>query len=385
MKRFRGITLVELLVAMAVFSIIMVGVMNIIQPVQTNATNAKVMNYQQTNEETVVTYIGEQLRYANNILIAEQGSQYQRNGETSKVTIDSPKDAVNAFIYDMGIANEYGEILKPYAKKPNASDLSNPSGYYKNHDFGGKVKANYHMIIWDGRKTTDMGYTVNQSDKRFYGRMFFNTPDRRISSGSEGLGSIGSPTGKRFDDTSYANATNELYFGFGKGYFGTSDMYLQMNLNDEGLLKISCESDYYANASKLKAWEHKSNDNAVIPTVGYFQLRNWTNKHIKMMTSQTSNLNTAPDKRTKTGVSSDRGNGRIIYILYTTDEDIKAIMNEGEPSYNAAKPFPWGYDLILSAKNAPIASLDANNGNNPNTDVIEYWTDGSGKEYVLTQ
>lgn len=323
MKKLRAITLVELLVAMAVFSILMTGVVKLIQPVQDTATKTKIDNYQKTNEETVVTYIGEQLRYANNILIAEQGAEYttdaaftvnQDNITKGTHKIESPKDAQLAFL-GMGLKNQYGELLKPYGK--NCAQF-------------------YHVIIWDGYGADSGKKTTNMYDG-YMGRMLtaYNGLQNKdgtcttIRGGSKGIYNIANT-----DFTTATSATKQeyLYLLFGRGYFGTADMYLKMNITDDGVLKLRCDSDYYYNAgnnSENKA-RGKFNSTSGNPTVGSYQLRNYnsSNSNIKFLAKTEHN-----------GIEATRTKANIFYIIYTTEEDMNNIMyyepTDGDKEHNS--------------------------------------------------
>ena len=70
MKKLKAFTLVELIVAIAIFGIIMAGIMQMISPINENATAAKVMNNQQNVENSITTFIGERVRYSTNLLLS---------------------------------------------------------------------------------------------------------------------------------------------------------------------------------------------------------------------------------------------------------------------------------------------------------------------------
>ncbi|MCR5805949.1 MAG: prepilin-type N-terminal cleavage/methylation domain-containing protein [Oscillospiraceae bacterium] len=342
MKKYKGITLVELLVAMAVFSIIMVGVMNMVQPVQERARDAKIMNYQKTNEETLVTYIGEQLRYANNVLIAEKGSKFTPTKAVnsfagplgaSEFTIDSPKKAVEAFAGYQGIKNQLGENLKPQSKN---------NGQY------------FHVLVWDGRLNgtaeNNGGYAIDNTPAIYHGRLF-SSYDGETHTIDQGVYNVAS---NDFSDTRY------LYPVFGKGYFGTSDMFLYMNLDDNGMLTLKCTSDYYFNAAKKK--KNNSSNN---PTLGTFQLRNYENGNVKFLVNGAH-----------VGMKSTNSEDNIFYIVYTTDDDVNHIMNPPTPAKT------WNYDTIPTGQKNPQPTFEPSSGGGPlvpNEDCLAVTEDNDGK------
>ena len=127
MKRFKAFTLVELIVAMAIFGIIMVGIMNLAQPITNSSATAKVLNNQKNVEEATVSYIGESLRYATNLLIIEEGAEVGI-GTSSKVTVTNANEAVQAFL-NMGPVDAFGDtLLQEDGKYFNGTDAKEPSG-----------------------------------------------------------------------------------------------------------------------------------------------------------------------------------------------------------------------------------------------------------------
>ena len=370
MKKFKGMTLVELIVAIAIFGIIMAGVMNMIRPVQESAADAKIFNYQKNAEEAVVTYIGEQLRYANNILIAEQGAVFETtdnvknfNGGTyakGKHTVNSPKDAVEAFACGMGVKNEYGEILKP------------------SHENNGQF---FHMIIWDGGVNE---YAADTTPATYKGRLLASPTGSdgvtTMKNGYKGVWNVGSTNFKTDGiDKKY------LYQVFGNGYFGTIDMYLRMNISEEGLLTLTCDSDYWSNAgAKVRgtSGNGKKNTDSASPTVGTFQLRNYNkgttaspnyNSHVKFMSTGSGDY--GKDKGS-TGFASTRSTNKIFYIVYTTDEDLNNIMY-GDSDASGHKPtdkadgnFSWGYAYTQASAVDNDAKVEGNDKNTKAEDRI---------------
>lgn len=317
-KTLKALTLIELIVAMGVFSIIMVGVMNMVKPVQEAASQTKIMNSQKNIEEAVVTYIGEQLRYSNSILIAEQGATYEWDSgagvnsafgsSSGKKTINSPKDAAECFLGAMGVMDENGNRMRPCT-------LDN--GQY------------FHMIIWDGKNS----YTFGDSSATYTGRMF----STYSASSKEGY-SLKNVTA--LDSSAIASGFNtkpdKLYCVFGQGYYSTADLFLRIQLSEDGLLTLVCDSDYWytAGAAKNKSsagYANKKNEDSNNPTVATYQLRNHENmvrkiqagpvsSDIKFMTKSGHGLTA----NTRTTISD--GTGKIIYFCYTTDADMDCIL-----------------------------------------------------------
>ena len=77
-------------------------------------------------------------------------------------------------------------------------------------------------------------------------------------------------------------------------------MFLRINISEEGLLTLTCDSDYWSNAGAKVRGESgngKKNTDSASPTVGTFQLRNYNkgttaspnyNSHVKFMSKKPS-------------------------------------------------------------------------------------------------
>ena len=268
MKRLKAFTLVELIVVIAIFGLLMAGIMNMISPIQSAATESKVVNAQKSLEEGITTYLGENLRYATNLLVVEDGAQ------VGSVVVDSPAKAIEAF-YAFAPINSFGQ---PYSYDTDS-------------------KKNTNIIIWESTK----GHNSVSNGKNFYGRML-----RSINS-SDNITGIG-------DTLIASDGSKPLYTVFGEPYYGTADAFLKVEMIDggaNGYLKITCDSDYYYTSSKLRA-----NNDSGNPTTTTFELRNMgtksTNQFKFHMAAKTNVGNGISAGRSDTGSS-----GKIIYFVYT--------------------------------------------------------------------
>ncbi len=364
-RKLKGLTLIELIVAMAVFSIIMVGVMNMSRPVQEGATEAKVANYQKTAEEAVVNYIGEQLRYANNIMIIEDGAQYYLEADETESypskkkyvkdlannnynfgveTIDTPQKAAKAFLSGMGIKNSYSNASSPEVLKPSGTAC----GQY------------YHMIIWDGKNE----YATSINNAKYTGRMFaaYNAIAAEVKIG-EGDNSVWKCT-----STADLMKSKAFYPVYGANYFDNINLYLKIQIEEQettnimgenemhAFLNLTCDSDYFTYAgrnvaynSNSKKWKSEyGNTSENNPTVGTFQLRNYDQdrNHIKFIVKRKHEHEGLKTTRTSVGTSSsgkDDDTTGIIYILYTTDQDMEYILGTHDNEDTSRTAMSWGY------------------------------------------
>lgn len=258
-KKFKAFTLVELIVAIAVFGILMAGVVKMIQPLSDTTTNAAVLNNQRTVENAIVTYIGENLRYASNLAIIEGGTA---------------EEAVKTFI-----------SLGPADSKGMAIDYS----VQANKD---KIK----VIAFD--KINTYPYRNNQ----FYGRVISTTEGKS--------GNL---------DFSYSNlksdGSSNQYLVFGDEYYAQGDYTLDARICNNALC-LSIYSDYYYTANK----GGKFSSTSATPTRGTYELR--TMSKGQCTGNVFACLTKDQSKNTNHCASTDpTSKDPIIYFVYTYPND----------------------------------------------------------------
>ncbi|MBO5001377.1 MAG: type II secretion system protein, partial [Prevotella sp.] len=89
MKRLKAFTLIELIVAMAVIGILMTGIVRMVEPMSATAANSAVLNNQRNVENAICNYLGENLRYASNLVIVKGGTP---DNAITKFTQMGPSD-----------------------------------------------------------------------------------------------------------------------------------------------------------------------------------------------------------------------------------------------------------------------------------------------------
>lgn len=124
MKKFKGFTLVELIIVMAVMSILMVGIMQMMSPIRDTYVDSTYYEAQRNTQNGIATYIGESLRYATNVGIYTEGvtggvislSDALTNFETMSEVTDRSKYNIividNKTAYNFNNAVCYGRILR---------------------------------------------------------------------------------------------------------------------------------------------------------------------------------------------------------------------------------------------------------------------------------
>lgn len=134
MKKFKGFTLIELIVVMAVMSILMVGIMQMMRPIRDTYVDSTYYEAQRNTQNGIATYIGESIRYATNIGIYTEGTAggvaslsdaISDFGTMSEVTDTSKYNVIeidNNTAYNFNNATCYGRILR--SKTVTASSMT---------------------------------------------------------------------------------------------------------------------------------------------------------------------------------------------------------------------------------------------------------------------
>ncbi len=262
MKKFKAFTLIELIVAIAIFGILMAGVVRMIAPINSAAVSAKVVNNQQSVENSITQYLGENLRYATNLVIIEDGSTIDG------VTVNTAEKAITAF-YKFGPMDEDGNTII-------SGTNSNP-------------KVN--VICFNGDPAT---FTF--SNKQYGGRIISSIDNHGTLDMTPANGKIKS------------DGTENQYLAFGNAYYGPGDYALKVRKDaGDNLLKLTVTSNYYFSNSKML---NKMSNSASNPTVGTFELRN-----------DSADTNGIFKYAVKTGSSgaTSIGTGGKFYFVYTVE------------------------------------------------------------------
>lgn len=140
MKKIKGFTLIELIIVMAILSILMAGIMQMMKPIRSTFIDSTYFEMQRNTQNGMITYLSESLRYADNIGIYTSGSvanainDFKTNvapatpaladSQIHVITIDNKMD----YTYN-GTTGFRGRIVvnKPTATGYNAMWADNPS------------------------------------------------------------------------------------------------------------------------------------------------------------------------------------------------------------------------------------------------------------------
>lgn len=176
-RKLNGFTLVELIVVMAIMSILMLAVMNMFQPIRNTYVDTTQFLAQRTAQNGVVQYITESIRYATDMGVYND--------------VSSAQDAAKAFAEAYCDANGY-----------NKADINNLQKIYKHAE----------IIIIDNKTTH---YSKNHT-----GRLI-----RRKVNGTSF--SIPEPSLK-------AASTDDWRIALGEGYYGENTYYITLDTSESG-------------------------------------------------------------------------------------------------------------------------------------------------------
>ena len=108
-RKLKAFTLIELIIVMAIFGILMAGLMNFFKPIRETYVDSTLYEKQRTAQNGIAEYLCESTKYAEKMTIVDQGATTDelkyKSGSTGaetkkKVTVSDAKDAVTAFKYE---------------------------------------------------------------------------------------------------------------------------------------------------------------------------------------------------------------------------------------------------------------------------------------------
>lgn len=131
MKKIKGFTLIELIIVMAILSILMVGIMQMMKPIRDTFVDSTYYESQRNTQNGIVTYLTESLRFATKMgiyneqtgvanvqtaisdFITSTGYVAAEDGDINVIVIDNKTE------YKFNNGKQYGRILR--SKTVNAS------------------------------------------------------------------------------------------------------------------------------------------------------------------------------------------------------------------------------------------------------------------------
>jgi prepilin-type N-terminal cleavage/methylation domain-containing protein len=191
-RKVKAFTLIELIVVIAIFGIIMAGLMNFYKPLRATYLDSTMYEEMRTSQDGILEYLCENTRYAEKLSMYDEGATVPKDdlpSYGSNMTITSPTAAYKAFV--------------------DANSLS-----------GSDLKRVQIIVINRSTEYNAQGYiaTSEPTTKRFTGRLITNILR---------TGDHDSPTADGFDArgarTLSSSASGDTYMALGGGYYGESN------------------------------------------------------------------------------------------------------------------------------------------------------------------
>ena len=211
-NKFKGFTLVELIIVMAIMSILMLAIMNMFKPIREIYVDSTQYESQRTAQNGVVQYVTESVRFAT----------------------------------DMGVYNDVSTAQA--AAKAFAEAYCDANGYDKT-DAGNLNKIYKHVeIMIIDNKTTHYG-------KNFTGRLIRRKVDGTSSSVSE-------PAFSGTNNIVVPSATNTWRTALGEAYYGENTFYVTLDTSEsaDGMLTVNVVSTSNAKRDITKMGKETDTD-----------------------------------------------------------------------------------------------------------------------------
>ena len=177
MKKFKGFTLVELIVVMAIMTILMAAIMQLMKPIRNTYVDSTYYENERNTQTGIAQYITESVRYATNLGIYTDS--YVPGGGASPSSVSGVTGAIAQFKTETGITDE---------TKINVLTIDNNTKYkYNGSDFYGRLVRT--KPIASGSYTADAATAGTAQARLALGSAYYgnNTYSINLTATSEGI------------------------------------------------------------------------------------------------------------------------------------------------------------------------------------------------------
>lgn len=197
-RKFRGFTLIEMIIVMAILGILMSALMNFYRPIRQTFVDSTMIEDMRNTQNGILTYLSESVRYAENLTFYDEGAvvTIDKDSHATK-TVNTPKDAYEVFLYENNLRDDDpAEDAKYEARRRNIQVLviNRSDGY------------------------TDTGTHQGVRSTGYGGRLFTNI-----------LRDTGTPTAAGF--TSASGTSKDTFMALGGAYYGNSDYAIFVDMD----------------------------------------------------------------------------------------------------------------------------------------------------------
>ncbi|MDE6132548.1 MAG: type II secretion system GspH family protein [Oscillospiraceae bacterium] len=213
-RKLKGFTLVELIVVMALMSILMLAIMKMFQPIRDTYIDSTQYEAQRTAQNGVIQYITESVRYATDMGVYNDVS-------TAPSAVDS---FIKAYCINNNITDTSGSAIAPYN---DTGDLDNIKS---------EIKKYAEVIIIDNK--------TEHYKKDFKGRLIRRKVDGTATSVSAPVFSVVNDSkGVEINKVIVPSSTNMWRTALSESYYGENTYYITLVPdNTEGMLTVNVAS-----------------------------------------------------------------------------------------------------------------------------------------------
>lgn len=206
-RKLKAFTLIELIIVMAIMTILMAAIMQLMKPIRATYVDSTLYEAQRATQNGIVKYINESLRYATNVGIYTPGSSY--------VEIDTQNRTTNTLSFPTGSDAE--DAVIEFKKKTGVTDdklirvitIDNSTAFtYGNKQFYGRVLISRPVTTSTGIKTSttiknadtigdNPGYSRLALGSAYYGLNSFSInvmPEGKVVNKNETLPAVAAKT-----------------------------------------------------------------------------------------------------------------------------------------------------------------------------------------------
>lgn len=244
-KKLKAFTLIELIVVMGILAILMAALVNFYKPIRETFVDSSMIEDMRTTHDGILEYLSENIRYAEQMMIFDEGASYKYEYKDSSdkpqshtVDVDSPAKAFEAFALKYGYA------------KPNSKDID-----YDNYE---KVLKKVRIIVLNRGGLYDInGNTQTDKTKYYSGRIITNIlSDARY-------------TAKEFTDNNgdrcgTTNPNGDSFMALGGAYYGNSSYDIYINMDKTWKESKDGKTYEYTGSLTFTVQNGLSNENGVI-------------------------------------------------------------------------------------------------------------------------
>ncbi|MGN0691534.1 MAG: type II secretion system protein [Oscillospiraceae bacterium] len=227
-KKLKAFTLIELIVVMAILAILMSALMNFYRPIRETFVDSTMIEDLRTTQDGILEYVSENIRYAEQMMIFDQGSSYtyeytdpkepDKDPKPIPIPVNNPSDAYKAFAYRYG-----------YVKEDDPSKIADGSG----EDYEDILKKVKIIVLNRGGLYDINGYSQSDPTSAYSGRIITNILSDKRNTAKQFTNANGARPGGTSDGDSfmalggayYGNASYNIYINTDKTWKKDGDKY----------------------------------------------------------------------------------------------------------------------------------------------------------------